>query len=62
MSEKELEEVAAFFASPTGKKYSQSSRHSSIASKTCSDLGANSLSTDIVVKAREEMKKKGVDF
>jgi len=62
MSEKEIAEVAAFFESPVGKKYVQVTP---IFLQKLSDVtGAwrEKLSTDILVRAREEMKKKGVDF
>ncbi|HME85447.1 MAG TPA: DUF2059 domain-containing protein [Roseiarcus sp.] len=62
MNEKELEDVAAFFASPTGKKYLLIQP---IFFEKLQDLlgpWRQDLSTDIVTKAREEMKKKGVDF
>jgi uncharacterized protein len=62
MSEKELEDVAAFFTSPTGKKYLAIEP---VFLQRLQDVlvpWRDELSTDIVTKAREEMKKKGVDF
>ena len=62
MSEKDLVDVAAFFASPTGKKYLAIQP---LFFERLNDLlgpWRQDLSTDIVAKAREEMKKKGVDF
>jgi hypothetical protein len=62
MSEKEITEVAAFFDGPTGKKYVQVTP---IFLQKLSDVtGAwrEKLSTDILVRAREEMKKKGIEF
>jgi len=62
MSEKELVDVAAFFASPTGKKYLAIQP---LFLQKLQDVVVpwrDGLSTDIVTKAREEMKKKGVDF
>ena len=62
MSEKELQEVAAFFASPAGKKYL------AIEPVFLRKLGAvaepwrQKLSTDILTRAREAMKKKGIEF
>jgi uncharacterized protein len=62
MSEKEITDVAAFFDSPAGKKYI------SVTPVFLQRLGEvtapwrDKLSTDIVTRAREEMKKKGVDF
>ena len=62
MSEKELEDVAAFFNSPTGKKYL--AIEPLFFQKLQEVVGpwTQDLSTEIVAKAREEMKKKGVDF
>jgi uncharacterized protein len=62
MSEKDLLEVAAFFTSPTGKKYLAIQP---IFFQKLQDMVGpwrQDLSTDIVTKARQEMKKKGVDF
>jgi uncharacterized protein len=62
MSEKEVTDVAAFFESPSGKKYIEATP---IFVQRLSDVtGAwrEKLSTDILVRAREEMKKKGIDF
>jgi uncharacterized protein len=62
MSEKELTDVAGFFDSPSGKKYI------SVTPVFLQNLGSvtapwrDKLSTDIVTRARQEMKKKGVDF
>ena len=62
MSEKDLVDVAAFFNSPTGKKYL--AIEPLFFQKLQDVVGpwSQALSTDIVAKAREEMKKKGVDF
>ena len=62
MTEKELDDVAAFFTSPAGKKYLAIEP---IFFQHLQDVVGpwrQELSTDIVAKAREEMKKKGVDF
>ena len=62
MNEKELTEVAAFFASPSGKKYLATEP---VFFQQLQDIVSpwrQKLSTDIVTRAREEMKKKGVDF
>ena len=62
MSEKEITEVAAFFDSPAGKKYVEVTP---VFLQKLSDVtGAwrEKLSTDILERARAEMKKKGVDF
>jgi hypothetical protein len=62
MSEKEITDVAAFFDSPTGKKYISITP---VFLQKLADLTApwrDKLSTDIVTRARQEMKKKGVEF
>jgi hypothetical protein len=62
MSEQEITQVAAFFNSPAGKRYVQ------ITPVFLQNLGdvtgawREKLSTDILERARAEMKKKGVDF
>ncbi len=62
MSEKDISDVAAFFESPAGKKYVQVTP--TFVQKLADVTGAwrEKLSTDILVRAREEMKKKGIDF
>jgi uncharacterized protein len=62
LSEQEITQVAAFFDSAAGKKYIQVTP---IFVQNLTDVtGAwrEKLSTDILVRARAEMKKKGVDF
>jgi uncharacterized protein len=62
MSEQEITQVAAFFDSPAGKKYV---RVTPIYIQSLGDVtGAwrEKLSTDILERARAEMKKKGVAF
>jgi uncharacterized protein len=62
MSEKEIVELATFFESPLGKKYVAMEP---VFLQQLSDVVApwrEQLSTDILVRAREEMKKKGVEF
>ncbi len=62
MPEKDIIDVAAFFESPAGKKYVQVTP---VFLQKLSDItGAwrEKLSTDILARARQEMKKKGVDF
>ena len=62
MSEQEITQVAAFFDSPAGKKYIAVTP---VFVQNLSDVtGAwrEKLSTDILERARGEMKKKGVDF
>ena len=62
MPEKELEDVAAFFTSPTGKNFLAIQPIFLQRLQDVLDPWRQGLSTDIVAKAREEMKKKGVDF
>ena len=62
MSEQEITQVAAFFDSPAGKKYLAiepvfRQKFSSVAVPW-----QDKLSTDILVRAREEMRKKGIEF
>jgi uncharacterized protein len=62
MSEQDITQVAAFFESPAGKKYVEVTP---VFLQNLSDVtGAwrEKLSTDILERARAEMKKKGVDF
>jgi uncharacterized protein len=62
MSEKDIIDVAAFFDSPAGKKYVEVTP---VFLQKLSDVtGAwrEKLSTSILERAREEMKKKGIDF
>jgi len=62
MTEKELEDVAAFFASPTGKKYLAIQPAFFQKLQDMLVPWRDDLSSEIVAKARDEMKKKGVDF
>jgi uncharacterized protein len=62
MSQQDIIQVAAFFDSPAGKKYVAVTP---VFLQNLADVtGAwrEKLSTDILVRARQEMKKKGVDF
>ena len=62
MSEQDITQVAAFFDSPAGKKYVEVTP---VFLQNLSDVTAtwrDKLSTDILERARAEMKKKGVDF
>lgn len=62
MSEKDIADVAAFFESPAGKKYVEVTP---VFMQQLSDVtGAwrEKLSSDILERARQEMKKKGIDF
>lgn len=62
MSEQELKETVAFYESPAGKKFL------SVEPGMVQEIAASArtwrekLSTDILARAHEEMKKKGTDF
>jgi hypothetical protein len=62
MSEKEAIDIAAFFASPTGKKYLTVEPVFFQKFSAIADPWRQQLSVDILERARAEMKKKGVDF
>jgi hypothetical protein len=62
MSDQDITQVAAFFDSPAGRKYVEVTP---VFLQNLSDVTAtwrDKLSTDILERARAEMKKKGVDF
>jgi uncharacterized protein len=62
MSEKELQDVAVFFGSPAGKKYLGT--EPVFLQKFAALVGPwrDQMSTDMMTRAREEMKKKGITF
>lgn len=62
MSEKELADVTTFFNSPSGKKYLEIEPMFFQRLQDVVGPWRQDLSSEIVAKAREEMKKKGVDF
>jgi uncharacterized protein len=62
MSEKELQDVAAFFDSPSGKKYLTAEPVFLQKFAALAGPWREQLSTDMMARAREEMKKKGIDF
>jgi hypothetical protein len=62
MPEKDLQDVAAFFNSPAGKKYVATSPVFLQKLSAIAEPWREQLSTDILSRARQEMKKKGVDF
>ena len=62
MSEKDITDVAGFFESPAGKKYVQVTPIFLQQLQDVTGAWREKLSTDILVRARGEMKKKGVDF
>ena len=62
MSEKEIGDVAAFFESPAGKKYVAVEPVFLQKLSGVAEPWREKLSTDILVRAREEMRKKGIEF
>ncbi len=62
MTEQELKDTVTFYESPTGKKFL--SVQPAVAQEVASlaRVWNDKLSTDILARAREEMKKKGLDF
>jgi uncharacterized protein len=62
MSEKEITDVAAFFDSPSGKKYVSVTPVFLQQFANMTAPWRDKLSTDIVARARQDMKKKGLDF
>ena len=62
MTEQELKDTAAFYESPTGKKFqfAQVALGGRIASTA--ESWRQQLATDMLARAHEEMKKKGQDF
>jgi uncharacterized protein len=62
MSEQDITAVAAFFDSPAGKKYVEVTPVFLQKFSDVSGAWREKLSTDILERARQEMKKKGVDF
>ncbi|MBV8106141.1 MAG: DUF2059 domain-containing protein [Hyphomicrobiales bacterium] len=62
MSEKEIEDVAAFFGSSSGKKYLATEPAFFQQFSAIADPWRQQLSVDILTRARQEMKKKGIEF
>ncbi len=62
MTEQELKDTAAFFESATGKKYVVAQGAAMGDLSISARAWRDQLSTDILVRAREEMKKKGYSF
>jgi len=62
MTEQELKDVAAFYESPVGKKFTATGSALSEEVRKLGSAWSQQLSTDILTRAREEMKKKGLDF
>jgi uncharacterized protein len=62
MNEQELKDTATFFVSPSGKKYVEAQPVAFNEIIGVVQEWRQRLSTDVLTRAREEMKKKGVDF
>jgi uncharacterized protein len=62
MSEKEIQDVAAFFGSSSGKKYLATEPIFFQQFSAIADPWREQLSVDILSRARQEMKKKGIEF
>ncbi|MBV9288268.1 MAG: DUF2059 domain-containing protein [Hyphomicrobiales bacterium] len=62
LPEKDIEAVAAFFASSAGKKYLAAEPQFMQRFSALVGPWRDQMSTDIVTRARQEMKKKGIDF
>jgi hypothetical protein len=62
MTEQELKDTAAFFQSASGKKYVESQPASFGEIMSLAQAWSGRLSTEVLTRAREEMKKKGLDF
>jgi uncharacterized protein len=62
MSEKELQDVAAFLGSPSGKKYLATEPVFMQKFAAIAGPWREQVSTDMMTQAREAMKKKGIDF
>lgn len=62
MTEQELKDVAAFYESPTGKKFQTAQL--AVANRVAAVAAAlrQHMSTDMLARAHEEMKKSGHDF
>jgi uncharacterized protein len=62
MSEADLKDTAAFFQSPAGKKYVEAQPAALNDIVAAMQGWQQKLSSDIMSRTREEMKKQGVDF
>jgi len=62
MSDKELQDIAAFFDSSSGKRYLATEPVFLQKFTALAGPWREQLSTDMMARAREEMKKKGIDF
>jgi hypothetical protein len=62
MSEQELKDTAAFFQSASGKKYVEAQPNAFGEMVAAVQGWRQRLSTDMLARARADMKKKGVDL
>jgi hypothetical protein len=62
MTEQELKDTANFFVSPSGKKYVEAQPVVFSEIIGIAQQWRQRLSTDVLTRARAEMKKKGADF
>jgi hypothetical protein len=62
MTEQELKDTAAFYESPTGKKFAGAQGLLSVYASKLAGGWRDELSTDILARVHEEMKKSGNDF
>ena len=62
LSESDLKEVLAFYESPTGKRYVAAEPAFINELQSAGTAWRQKLANDLLVRVREEMKKKGVDF
>jgi len=62
MTESELKEVAAFYQSPAGRKFVAAEPAFIEELQVSGSAWRQKLSNDLLVRVREELKKKGVDF
>ena len=62
MTDQELKDAATFFASASGKKYVQAQPLAFNEIMGVVQNWRERMSTDVLTRARAEMKKKGVDF
>ena len=62
MSQQELKDAATFFASASGKRYVEAQPLAFNEIMGVVQNWRQRLSTDVLTRARAEMKKKGVDF
>jgi hypothetical protein len=62
MGEPELKDTAAFFQSPAGKKYVQAQPEALTDIVAAVQGWQQKLSTDMMTRVRDELKKQGVEF